>query len=352
MTRTQRTYVVAAAVAAIVTAANASQGAYFSQSWGWVALAFLVPTTVLLIVDRVDVPGRLRVAFAALMVALAVWIGLSAVWSISTPASIREVERALVTSRSRWRVALVLRRGDGPAVLAGVVHRDRARRLGYGLATRLVPDHFGSPDDAVQRVSALEAARVLELLRAPCRDGRDPRASASSRTVGAAGMLAVAAAIAVPVLVTALVLHILARLVAALSLGFAAIALDPRRCVSFGRCSLSLQRRPSLHRVASRQDALTTENRRRRCCAPRRTPTCLVAGRARRRVRCARLAGPRGPRGSLSRRAAGRRVSMARWRSVPWLSSRSRSSRPVVPPTRSSSFAIASRRSRRQLDLI
>ena len=28
-------------------AANASDGAYFSQSWGWVALAFLVPTTVL-----------------------------------------------------------------------------------------------------------------------------------------------------------------------------------------------------------------------------------------------------------------------------------------------------------------
>ena len=53
MTRTQRTWVVAAGVAAIVTAANASQGAYFSQSWGWVALAFLVPTTVLLILDRV-----------------------------------------------------------------------------------------------------------------------------------------------------------------------------------------------------------------------------------------------------------------------------------------------------------
>ncbi len=64
VTRTRRTYVIAAAVAAIVTAANASQGAYFSQSWGWVALAFLVPTTVLLILDRVETPGRLRVAFA------------------------------------------------------------------------------------------------------------------------------------------------------------------------------------------------------------------------------------------------------------------------------------------------
>ena len=87
---------IAAAVAAIVTAANASQGAYFSQSWGWVALAFLVPTTVLLILDRVEAPGRLRVAFAALMVALGVWIALSSLWSNSTSASNRELERMLV----------------------------------------------------------------------------------------------------------------------------------------------------------------------------------------------------------------------------------------------------------------
>ena len=62
MTRTRRTYVIAAAVAAIVTAANASQGAYFSQSWGWVALAFLVPTTVLLILDREDAKRAVALA--------------------------------------------------------------------------------------------------------------------------------------------------------------------------------------------------------------------------------------------------------------------------------------------------
>jgi hypothetical protein len=63
ITRTQRSLIVAVAVAAIVTAANASQGSYFSQSWGWVALAFLMPATVLLILDRVSVPGRVRTAF-------------------------------------------------------------------------------------------------------------------------------------------------------------------------------------------------------------------------------------------------------------------------------------------------
>ncbi len=101
MTRAQRTYVVAAAVAAIVTAANASQGAYFSQSWGWVALAFLVPTTVLLILDRVDAPGRLRIAFAGLMVALAAWVALSAIWSISTPAT-RSARSSGPSCTSRW----------------------------------------------------------------------------------------------------------------------------------------------------------------------------------------------------------------------------------------------------------
>ncbi|HVR12302.1 MAG TPA: hypothetical protein VMS41_00865, partial [Gaiellaceae bacterium] len=120
LTRTRRTYVVAAAVGALVTAANASQGAYFSQSWGWVALAFLVPTSVLLIVDGASAPGRLRAAFAGLMVAFGVWIALSAMWSISSAASIREVERMLVYVALALAVALVLRRGDGPAVLAGI----------------------------------------------------------------------------------------------------------------------------------------------------------------------------------------------------------------------------------------
>ena len=120
MLRTRRTYVVAIAVAAIVTAANASQGAYFSQSWGWVALAFLVPTTVLLILESVSAPGRLRAAFASFTGGLAVWIALSSLWSISAPASLREAERMLVYVAVALAITLVLRRGDAPGVLAGV----------------------------------------------------------------------------------------------------------------------------------------------------------------------------------------------------------------------------------------
>lgn len=148
MTRTQRTWVVAAGVAAIVTAANASQGAYFSQSWGWVALAFLVPTTVLLILDRVAAPGRLRIAFAGSIVALAAWIALSAIWSISTPASIREVERALVYVAVVLAVALVLRRGDVAGVVLGIVV-GVGLICGYALATRLFQDRFDTYDDRI-----------------------------------------------------------------------------------------------------------------------------------------------------------------------------------------------------------
>jgi O-antigen ligase len=139
---------VALAVGALVTAANASQGAYFSQSWGWIALAFLVPTSILLIVDGASAPGRLRASFAALMVALGVWIALSATWSISSAASLREVERILVYVALALAVAVVLRRGDGPAVLGGIA-LGVTLICAYALATRLLPDRLHTYDDPV-----------------------------------------------------------------------------------------------------------------------------------------------------------------------------------------------------------
>ncbi len=76
VTKLQRTLVIAARAGSIVVASNASQGAYFSQSWGWVALAFLVPTTLVLILDSAASSDRLRVAFALFMCALSGWIVL------------------------------------------------------------------------------------------------------------------------------------------------------------------------------------------------------------------------------------------------------------------------------------
>ena len=258
ITRTQRTLLVAGGVAAIVVAANASDGAYFSQSWGWVALAFLVPSTLLVIVDRVSAPGSLRVALAAAMGALGAWIALSTIWSISVPASAREAERLLVYVSVALAVALVLRRGDGPGVVAGAFAGVTLVST-YGLATRLFPDRFDASVDlfnetrlaeplgywnAFGLLTAIGAILAVALVA-------HPRRSFSALVGGAAA----------PLFVVALYLSFSRGSWLALFFGLAAaIALDPRRLTVLW--SLLLLAPASIAGVAfaSRQDALTTDN--------------------------------------------------------------------------------------------
>ena len=257
ITRTQRTLIVAAAVAAIVIAANASSGAYFSQSWGWVALAFLAPSIVLLILGRVSAPGRLRVAFAALMAALAGWIALSTVWSISMPASMREVERALVYIAVALAIALVLRRGDGPSVGGGVLVGITAV-TGYGLATRLLPDRFGTPEDA------FNVYRLAE----PIGYWNSFGLTAAIGVLLAVGVVAharravtaVLAGAGAPVLVMALYFAFSRGSWLAFFLGIGAtVALDPRRLTMIWALLLVAPASVLGVAVASRQDALTSE---------------------------------------------------------------------------------------------
>lgn len=141
LSRRRRSALVALGIAAIVIAANGSQGAYFSQSWGWVALAFLVPTTLALILGVVETPGRLRVAFAALVTTLGVWIALSALWSVSPSASIRESERMLAYIALALALGLLARRGDARAIVGGALVGAVAIS-GYALATRLFQHVF------------------------------------------------------------------------------------------------------------------------------------------------------------------------------------------------------------------
>ena len=145
MSRRIRTWVVALAVAALVTAANGSQGGYFSQSWGWITLSFVAAVSLALIVGWATRPGWLRIAFAVLMGALGVWVALSATWSLTSAGSLREVERMLVYVTLAAAVAVVLRRGDAAGLAAGVFAGSVAV-AGYGLATRLFPDRLESYD--------------------------------------------------------------------------------------------------------------------------------------------------------------------------------------------------------------
>jgi len=242
----------------IVTSANSSQGAYFSQSWGWVALAFLVPTTLLLILDRVEAPGRLRVAFAALFVALGVWIALSSLWSVSTSASIREVERILVYVAVALALALVLRRGDTAGVIAGAVF-GVALVCGYALATRLFPDRVESSVDAfdtsrlaapVGYWNALGLLAVLGLLGALGFVAHARRSAAVAAT-----------AVTIPVFAMTLYLTFSRGAWAALAIGIGStVALDPRRFRLLVVTTLIAA--PSVLAIAyaSQRDTLTTEH--------------------------------------------------------------------------------------------
>ncbi|HEX4745435.1 MAG TPA: O-antigen ligase family protein [Gaiellaceae bacterium] len=246
----------AVAVAALVVAANASSGAYFSQSWGWVALAFLVPTTLLIILDRVRVPGRLRVALVALMGGLAVWIALSSIWSLSPSASGREAERMLVYVAIALAVALVLRRGDAAGVYCGAAVGVVAV-ASYGLATRLFPDRFGFDDDSFNAYRLAEplgywnSFGLLAALAAILAVGVVAHTRRSS--------LAFVAGATVPLSTAALYFTFSRGSWMALGFGAATtIALDPRRIRTLW--SLLAVGPVAIVGViyASRQDALTT----------------------------------------------------------------------------------------------
>jgi hypothetical protein len=256
ITRTQRTILVALAVAAIVIAANASSGAYFSQSWGWVALAFLVPATLLLIFDRVSGPGRLRIAFASLMGALGVWIALSSAWSVSTPGTVREVERFLVYLSVALAVAIVLRRGDGPAVAVGAF-LGAGSIASYGLATRLLPDRFETPADMFNAYRLAEPLGYWNAFGLVC-------TLATVLAVGAMvharrALLVVLAGGVLPVVVMALYFAFSRGSWLALFFGLAAtVALDPRRISVLWSLAVTAPVSAVGVAVASRQDALTT----------------------------------------------------------------------------------------------
>ena len=258
MTRTRRTFVVAAAVAAIVTAANASEGGYFSQSWGWIALAFLVPTTLLLVLDRVTVPGRLRSAFAVVMTVLGVWIAVSSLWSMSSSASVREAERTLVYVALALAVALVLRRGDATGVLAGVAI-GVTFVCAYGLATRLFPDRLDTYDDPIVLYRLAEPLGYWNALGLLATMGllvalgfvAHARRPALAATLGAV----------VPVYATTLYFTFSRGAWAALAIGLVGtVVSDPRR-LRFAWCGLVVALPAAVCvAYASQQDALTTED--------------------------------------------------------------------------------------------
>jgi O-antigen ligase len=250
--------VVGAATASIVTAPNASQGAYFSQSWGWVALAFLVPTTVLALLERATVPGRLRLAFVGTIGTLAVWIALSTLWSASPSASAREVERVLVYVAAALALAFVARRGDTAALLSGAL-AGITIVTGYGLATRLFPDRFDTFSDPELPYRLAEPIGYWNSLGLLATMGILLALGTTAHARRASGALAAAATL--PVLVSTLYFTFSRGAWASLVVGLVAmVASDPRRLTL---CWTTLVVAPAsvvAVVVASKQDALTRQD--------------------------------------------------------------------------------------------
>lgn len=256
--RRMRALVVAGATASIVTAANASQGAYFSQSWGWVALAFLMPTTILALLERTTTPGRLRLGFAVAMGALAVWIALSSLWSISPAGSLREVERMLVYVAVALALAFVARRGDESAVVVGVLG-GITFLAGYGLATRLFPDRFetfSDPDLPYRLSDPIGYWNALGLLSAMGIVLALATAAHARRMIAAA-----VSAAPLPLLVATLYFTFSRGAWGALLIALIAlIAFDPRRLRLVWTALAIAPATVATIAVASRQEALTRED--------------------------------------------------------------------------------------------
>jgi O-antigen ligase len=253
--RFRRSLALAVGIAALVIAAGASQGAYFSQSWGWVALAFLVPTTLALILGLESAPGRLRLAFASSMLGLGTWIALTSIWSLSPPGSLREVERTIVYIGLALAVTFVLRSTDRASVLAGVLI-GTSLVCGYSLATKLAPEHFAIPDPAFENRLAVPLGY--------------PNALGSFASLGALVALAFVAhgrRVRTAALVATLIPPLIAVLYFTFSRGawaafvlslVTALALDRRWLYSLWACSIVAIPSIATVWIASRQHALTS----------------------------------------------------------------------------------------------
>jgi hypothetical protein len=126
-----------------VTALGAVNGGYYPGAWGWGALGFFWVGGIALAFElRV---GRLAVVFASFGVALLAWTILSGFWSSDLTATGLTAQRQLLYAAAVISALIVVRRSSVAALLAGV-WTGTVLICGYGLLTRLLPDHLGVID--------------------------------------------------------------------------------------------------------------------------------------------------------------------------------------------------------------
>jgi hypothetical protein len=149
-------------------ALGAADGAYFATEWGLALLAFTLVAVGALLLAEPAWPGRLALGFLAGLAALALWAGLSALWS---PAHlpVLEAERGLLYVAAVAAALLLPQiRAGAHALLAGVLAGIVVLSL-YALGTRLFPGHLGGsydPSSGYQLAKPLGYWNALGLLAA------------------------------------------------------------------------------------------------------------------------------------------------------------------------------------------
>ena len=132
--------------AAGIAALGAADGGYFPPAWGWTALVALWLVIAWLLLGRAALyGGRLALAFAGGLSALATWTWLSLLWTDNTTQTVLEGFRMLAYAGVAAALVLVVRSDAAPALLRGVLAA-LVLVSAYGLGTRLFPDRLGTYD--------------------------------------------------------------------------------------------------------------------------------------------------------------------------------------------------------------
>jgi tetratricopeptide (TPR) repeat protein len=217
---------VAAAAFLSVTLIAAASGGYHPDAWGWIVLGFGWMGALALVLRRQISLGILDIAACTALGLLTAWIGASIAWSDDVPQSVFELERALVYLVGLLAVLVAVRRRSLPwfvgGLLAGIVAVCVA-----ALLSRLFPSEgIGSDVILVNRLSDpigyWNALGIFAGMGALMALGV---AAHGSRVAGR-----VAAAAALPVLLTTLYFTYSRGSWIALAIGAAAaVAIDPRR---------------------------------------------------------------------------------------------------------------------------
>jgi len=159
------TVATAAAVALSLLALGAAGGGSSASSWPWATAGFALLAASTFVLDGVRGISRRALWFCGALLALSVWTGLSALWSIDPSASLRELERDALYVAALVGALGSFRFGGKAAVVAGVALGATAL-AGYSLVDfaagrgRTVFD-WAVPSAPIGYANALAALGVL-----------------------------------------------------------------------------------------------------------------------------------------------------------------------------------------------